>query len=131
MTSGDRIKIIRKDHGKSLRRLAREADISVAYLSNIEKGESSPTVDVLRKIAHSFNMSVHELTEPVEGEQSFEMPASLKAFVAEYQGKFPELEDSDWQRALAHVRLRGRYPKDPDDWLPVFASMRQALGNNS
>ena len=131
MTIGERIKKIRKTQGGSLRGLAKAAGISVAYLSNIEKGESSPTVEVLQRIADTLNVPISELTEVVEEEATYEVPDSLRAFVEAYKERFPELKDPDWQRALIHVRLRGRYPKNPEDWLPIFASMRQALGSET
>ena len=130
MTLGERIKEIRKSQTVSLRGLAKGADISVAYLSNIEKGESSPTVETLQRISGVLKVSVQELTEAVEGKSSFKLPPSLEAFVAAYQDRFPELSDPEWQRALAHVKLRGRYPEDSKDWLSIFASMRQAIGDD-
>lgn len=130
MTIGERIQKIRREQDKSLRGLAGEVGISVAYLSNIEKGESSPTVEVLQKLADALNVEVRELTEAVEERQVFELPDSLQGFIDAYSSKFEELNDADWQRALSGVRFRGRYPKEPEDWLPIFASMRTALSRD-
>ena len=127
MNLGKRIAEIRNEQKKSLRSVAREADISVAYLSNIEKGESSPTVDLLQRFADIFRVPLRDLTDSVE-EKTFDIPESLQRFIDEYKGKFNELDDTDWQRALVSVRLRGKYPKTSDDWLPIFASIRSALG---
>lgn len=130
MTIGERVQKIRREHNKSLRGLASEVGISVAYLSNIEKGESSPTVQVLQKLADALNVEVRELTEAVEEKPAFELPKSLQGFIDSYSSKFEELHDPDWQRALAGIRFRGRYPKAAEDWLPIFASMRTALGRD-
>jgi transcriptional regulator with XRE-family HTH domain len=131
MAVGDRIQELRKAQKKSLRGLANEADISVAYLTNIEKNESSPTVEVLQRIAEALKVSVREITEAVEEASAIEMPPSLSAFIEKYETKFEELGDPDWQRALTQVKLRGRYPRDLDDWLPIFVSMRQALDSDA
>lgn len=127
MSIGRRIQEIRTSQNKSLRGVASEIDVSVAYLSNIEKGESSPTIEVLKKLASTFNLTVRELTEAIEEDSDMELPKSLQQFIEEYSEKFKELTDRDWQRTLASVRLRGRYPETAEDWLPIFASMRNAL----
>lgn len=131
MGLGKRVQSLRKAQKISLRRLAAEADISVAYLVNIEKDESSPTFEVLEKFANALNVPVSEMTEELEKGSSLELPASLQAFIVGYGVQFAELHDADWQRALASVRLRGKYPSNPDDWLPIFVSMRQALFDKS
>ena len=130
MTIGERIQKIRREQDKSLRGLAGEVEISVAYLSNIEKGESSPTVEVLQKLSNALNVEVRELTETIEEGLVSELPESLRGFINAYAGRFEELHEADWQRALSGVRFRGRYPKEPEDWLPIFASMRTALGRD-
>lgn len=127
MGIGKRVQSLRKAQKISLRRLAAEADISVAYLVNIEKDESSPTLEVLQKFANALNTPLSEMTEEFGKASSLELPSSLQAFIDGYNAQFAELRDADWQRALTNVRLRGKYPDDPDDWLPIFVSMRRAL----
>ena len=127
MGIGKHVQNLRKSQKISLRRLAAEADISVAYLVNIEKGESSPTLEVLQKFADAFNTTLAEMTKEFDKGSSLQLPNSLQAFIDGYGAQFVELHDTDWQRALANVRLRGKYPDNSDDWLPIFVSMRQAL----
>ena len=129
MSIGTRIKTLRREKNISLRNFASSVGISVAYLTKIEKEESSPTIDVAERIAEVFGMPLHELTltETTVESVAPPRPESLEGFIKEYAGKFPELKEPDWQLALSNVRLRGKYPKSPDDWLPVFASMRRAL----
>lgn len=131
MTVGSQIQSLRKAQEKSLRTLAAEADISVAYLVKIEKDESSPTIEVIQRIADALKMPMNEITDAVDGSSSLQLPNSLNSFIKKYQGTNPELTDPEWQRALANVKLRGQYPKETDDWLPIFASMRQALGSGA
>lgn len=113
-----------------MRSLAAEASISVAYLVKIEKEESSPTLEVIQQIAEVLKLPIGEITEAVIESSSPQLPASLVSFIEKYRGTNPELVDPEWQRALANVKLRGQYPKEIDDWLPIFASMRQALGGS-
>jgi transcriptional regulator with XRE-family HTH domain len=126
---GERIRRIRKEHGLSLRASASRAQISVAYLSKIEHDEANPTVDVLERLANTFGMSLEELTTGVRAEtnHSHDLPESLRRFIEENADKYQELLDPDWQRMLASIRLRGRYPEKSEDWLVIFINTRRAL----
>lgn len=127
MGIGDRIKAVRKEQGLSMRALARKADTSVAHLSKLEKGASSPTLDTLGRIAQALGMSLEEITRERGAIERRELPPSLLDFIGEFRSRYPELDDPDWQEALRNVRLRGRYPESSEDWLPIFIQMRQAL----
>jgi transcriptional regulator with XRE-family HTH domain len=111
MGIGERIKQIRKEKGVSLRGLAAAAEISVAYLSNIE----------------ALEVTITEITEVTGSDAIVKLPVSLLQFIELYKETFPQLKDADWQHTLAHVRLRGRYPEKPDDWLDIFVSLRRAM----
>lgn len=128
-STGSRIQEIRLTKGLSLRALAKRADVSVAYLSKLERGEANPTVGLLKRIADALGAPLDTLVDssgvPLVEE---ELPESLKQFLEEYRDRFPEeLSDPEYRRALLGVRLRGRYPSTAEEWLPVFAAIRQAL----
>lgn len=60
-----RLRALRRDRGWSLDRAALETGVSKAMLGQIERGESSPTVATLWKIAGGFHCSLtHFLAEP-------------------------------------------------------------------
>jgi len=61
------LKDIRKEKGWSLDRSAKETGVSKAMLGQIERGESSPTVATLWKIAGGFHISLSSLLEPPPG----------------------------------------------------------------
>ncbi len=58
---GERVRLIREDKNISLTELARIVDISVSYLSEIERGNVQPAVNTLRKIAESLEVSPSNL----------------------------------------------------------------------
>ena len=61
-----RLRALRKERGWSLDRAAQETGVSKAMLGQIERGESSPTVATLWKIAGGFACSLtHFLVDPV------------------------------------------------------------------
>lgn len=131
-TFGRRLRQFRLERNKSLRETARDAEISVTYLSKLETDEGNPTLDVLIRLARLYGVAVEELTAGVMGEQ--EAPTlddSLKRFIDEYGEKFPELHDLDWQTMLNGIRLRSRRPEALDDWLTIFVDLRRALSTRS
>jgi len=54
----ERIKLLRKEHGLSLRALADAAGVSPATLSQIESGQASPSVATLEKLADGLGRTV-------------------------------------------------------------------------
>lgn len=58
---GDRIRIIRNSKGLSIEELAHRADISNTHLGSVERGDRSPTVEMLGKIVVALDTSFVEL----------------------------------------------------------------------
>ncbi|WP_341281684.1 helix-turn-helix transcriptional regulator [Paenibacillus sp. FSL H8-0537] len=58
---GDNIRTLRKIRGLSQEQLALRADINASYMGQVERGEKSPTVDVLGKIAAALDSPLEQL----------------------------------------------------------------------
>ena len=63
MTIGERIKKKRNEKGFSLRELAGKVDLSASFLSQIEQGKASPSIEILKKIANYLEVKVSYLIE--------------------------------------------------------------------
>jgi XRE family transcriptional regulator, regulator of sulfur utilization len=63
---GQTLKSLRKQHGWSLDQAAHNTGVSKAMLGQIERGESSPTLATLWKIAGGFHMSISHFLMPAE-----------------------------------------------------------------
>jgi len=61
---GKNIKYFRFHRQLSQSALAEKANISVTFLSNIERGKMFPKVETLSRITESLNVEVHELFLP-------------------------------------------------------------------
>ncbi len=57
---GSQLLRLRQERGLSLRALAKECGLSVNAISRIERGESSPTVSSLQRLARTLNVQVTE-----------------------------------------------------------------------
>jgi len=67
------LKTKRQQRGWSLDRTAQETGVSKAMLGQIERGESSPTIATLWKIATGFNVALSEFTDPLDGRLGSEL----------------------------------------------------------
>lgn len=62
-TLGERIRELREAADKSLRELAREVEVSAAFMSDIELGKRYPSDEVLEKIAGKLGTTRQALNE--------------------------------------------------------------------
>jgi transcriptional regulator with XRE-family HTH domain len=58
---GETIRAKRKGAGFTQEKLAEKADLSTIFISRVERGKESPSVDSLVKIAHALRTSVRDL----------------------------------------------------------------------
>jgi XRE family transcriptional regulator, regulator of sulfur utilization len=58
---GERIRALRDGMGLSLRDLARRSGVSAPMLSQVERGETSPTLNVAERIAAGLDLSLSQL----------------------------------------------------------------------
>jgi transcriptional regulator with XRE-family HTH domain/quercetin dioxygenase-like cupin family protein len=70
---GARLKDVRLQAGMSLRELARQAEVSPSFISQIENGKSQPSVATLYAFARILNVSIDELFD----RQALEEPREL------------------------------------------------------
>ncbi len=58
---GEAVRATRKEAGFSQEKLAEKADLSTVFISRIERGVESPSVDNLLKIAKALGVRVRDL----------------------------------------------------------------------
>ena len=58
---GQRIKQVRRDRGMTQERLAEALSVSVGYISQIERGDYSPSVTLALKLAKICRVSVEDI----------------------------------------------------------------------
>lgn len=73
VTIGIRINALRRKHNLSLRDLAEKSGLTASFLSQVERGMVNTSIDSLRRITNSLNISLVELLEEpslqtIEGE---------------------------------------------------------------
>jgi len=104
MELGKNIARIRKLHNLTSTQLAELVGIKQPYLSQIERGRRSPSLEVLQKIAKVLDTTVSELL----GEVPEQLPEDMKRLVATAR----ELSSEQVDAIINVVReLGGKYEK--------------------
>jgi transcriptional regulator with XRE-family HTH domain len=67
---GNNLRKYRAMSGKNQEEFAFSADMSAAYLSELERGGKCPTIDTVYKISRALHITVAELLDFDTGEQS-------------------------------------------------------------
>ena len=111
----------------SLTEIASRAQISKAYLSQLEHGASKqPSFEVLSRLATALGASVEDLTgrttvwDPTELATS--VPLSLRSFAA--KSVLPESDIT----MLSRIHYRGKQPKEADDWAHIYETIKRTVG---
>ena len=58
---GKHLKRLRKDHNLTLRELGDGVELSIPYLSDLERGRSKPSIKTVEKLADYYNLSSVEI----------------------------------------------------------------------
>ena len=128
MKLGERLRLIRKENKLTLKNLSQLANLSVPYLSDMERGVVNPSIDTLQKVAKAYNMTVKELISGVEelGESSnTNYPAEFQSFLKEYESRY-KIND-DWKELLLKINFRGRQPTSKTEWLELYLYLKRIL----
>lgn len=123
-----RLRELRLERELRLKDIAAQADISVPYLSDLERGRTNPSLDTLQTLAAAYKITLHDLLEPVEF-YGMGTEGALPKGLAELQAD-PVLGGQltpDWIRTLARIELRGKRPRDKQDWYEIFLHLKRIL----
>lgn len=122
----ERLETLRHDRGYTLRELrarieaATGVDLSIAYLSALERVERAPSIETLARIAAGYEITVQDLLEPVE----LVSPSATRSYSPSFQAfaQKRELSDMD-QEELWRVVYRGSRPDTIDDWELLYVTL--------
>lgn len=91
-TIGEKLKKSRNDKNISLRELAAKVELSASFLSQIEQGKASPSIENLKKIANSLDVKVGYLIDEEEDlERNVQFLRSEEIRYAESKGSNTKL----------------------------------------
>lgn len=132
MELGERLRLLRREHGLTLKNLSQLAGLSIPYLSDIERSEVNPSIASLQKIANAFNMTVRNLLSGVEelGESvSADYPEGFESFLKDPE--FSEEINDEWKEFLMEMKFRGKQPSTKREWIELYLSLRRVFSPGS
>jgi transcriptional regulator with XRE-family HTH domain len=115
---GPRVRALREAMGLSLRDLAERSGVSAPMLSQVERGETSPTLAVAGRIAAGLDLTLSQLLRLDEGEHVIVTRAGKRRRFARGGHQFEELTPPlPGQRAdvSMHTLAPGAATGGPDD----------------
>lgn len=88
-TLGQKIKSVRKDKQKTLKQVAEQTGFSISFLSQLERGKSSATLESLKKISVALGVSpghfFEEETGPLDGDGNLNMAERIAEYGVHYR----------------------------------------------
>ena len=126
MKLGERLRRIRKEHNLTLKDLSQLANLSVPYLSDMERGVVNPSIDTLQKVALAYNIVVRELLTGVDGlgeSRNTVHPKGFDGLLKDYGHEISE----DWKDLLLRIALRGKRPSSKREWVELYLHLRRIL----
>lgn len=134
-TLGVRLRELRTQRGERLADVAARAGISLAYLSDIERGRvAEPSLGVLRRLSRALDVPLGDLLP----EEEPELPEGLEAFLARPDitaefarearalGRTTDQVHQAWRSTLRRVEHEGRRPA-PEEWDRVYLALRASI----
>ena len=119
MESGTLIRQLRQTRQQTLAEVGRITDLSVSYLSKIERGLTRPSLDTLEKLSRHFDVPVaHFLSGSPETPraETHHLP-SFYAFIERMNGQV----GNAMQSLLVQVDAQANKPaQSVDDWLQYY-----------
>jgi transcriptional regulator with XRE-family HTH domain len=129
MTLHERLKEIRRARDLTLKELAARTGLSVSYLSDLERGRTTPPIPTLETLAGALDITVLDLLTGVDfaGEQTDAgLPCGLAELLddPEYRAEITQ----DWVQLLGKIQLRGKRPQSKREWLELYLHLKRVLG---
>jgi transcriptional regulator with XRE-family HTH domain len=126
MKLGEHLRFIRRKRKLTLKNLSQHADLSVPYLSDLERGVVNPSIETLQKVAKAYNMKVQDLFTGVEDMEASTHETYPEGFLAFLQDpEYRDELDEDWKNLLMKINYRGQRPSSKREWVELYLNLRR------
>lgn len=99
---GEALRLIRVYHDLKQREVAKKLRISTSYLSEIEKGHKTPTLEFIQKYSDAFDLPVSSIMFFAESVDSDQPAGRARTFVAGKMIGLMQFLEARADRAHAH-----------------------------
>jgi len=123
---GAKLRALRKKYGYTLVDVGRQTELSVSFLSDIERNRTNPSLETLKRLAACYQVTINELLEGVDTEtreESNKYPPGFEEFCKEVEVE-PEFID-----LLMRVERRANSRAETkEQWKQYYYSLKTILG---
>lgn len=128
MKLGSELRRLRKRRDLTLSEVGKETELSVSFLSDVERGRTKPSLDTLEKLAACYRVSVNDMLKETElgiSPVEREYPPGFLEFLREVG----EDLDDEMEDLLLRAEYRSkRSAQTKEDWLKMYYSLKMLLG---
>lgn len=118
----EKIKELRKNNGYFQKDIAKALNIEINTYGAWERGNSEPSIDIIRKLADFYNVSTDYLFDREEEDgriiiQEPELPSDEKKLLEEYRALSPELKalSRDYFKSLSALNKNNTNTRNNDN----------------
>jgi transcriptional regulator with XRE-family HTH domain len=128
MNLGEKLRNIRKNLlVLTLARVAEDTGLAVSFLSDIERGNTRPSLNTLQKLATYYQVNLSELVgesnQPIINDDDL-LPPGLKELVKED----PNIEKDIIEVMLSMEKRAKKKPISKEDWKNYYHSLKWMMG---
>jgi transcriptional regulator with XRE-family HTH domain len=128
MELGEKLKAIRKNvHNLTLTEVSEKTNLSVSFLSDVERGRTKPSLASLETLAKFYEVTVSELIGEQEKASLNDedlMPQGLRELVAED----PNIEKDIIEVMVLMEHRAKKKPITKEDWRNYYHSLKWMMG---
>ena len=127
----ERLRLFREERGLRLADLEEKTGVSRGFLSELERGKKTPTLDTLKKLASGLQVSIQDLVgdekQPEEASTPGEdLPPGLREFVEDMEAKGTPIP-KDHIAMLLGIHPRRQTPPTAEDYAAVYHVIRKVF----
>lgn len=128
MNLGEKLRNIRKNlRDLTLARVAEDTGLAVSFISDIERGNTKPSLATLQKLATYYQINLSELlgesSQPTINDGDL-LPPGLKELVKED----PDIEKDIIEVMLSMEKRAKKKPITKEDWKNYYHSLKWMMG---
>lgn len=127
MQIGTKLRLLRKKYGHTLLDVSKGTELSVSFLSDVERGRTNPSLETLEKVASFYQMPPNELLSNIEVEPADERNSYPEGFL-EFLKEVNDIDEEIVNLLLQVERRAVQSAQTKEDWLRYYYSLKTLLG---
>ncbi len=126
MALGATLRRVRKNQRMTLVQVSEQTNLSISFLSDIERGKANPSLESLKKLAPVYGFKVEELERELERERDSADKFYPPGFT-DFLSQFDDVDEGMQQLLLEIENHSASRPQSKEDWIQLYYSVKTIL----